>query len=250
MKYITDEKYFEINARTRGDLSKKNFGKWVSDFTLEEEWKDNNTEWANRDHEIAWEQRYKYESEVIVDIINQSDYKNILEIGCGPGKLSQMIQSKLDLDYHLIDKKFAKERFNKRNYKGKFFVKDLFNEFDTSELNKNYDMIIVNDFLEHVANPSDVVKSCWNLCNKDSILFVSVQNWRMGHNFIYRGLFDYDNFIHFMELHGFKSILVIDSPLITPDMPRLTSEITMPEELRRSWNWYFVFRPLSDQEIS
>ena len=58
------------------------------------------------------------------------------------------------------DKKWAKYQFEKRKLKGNFVVKDLMNEFDISDIDKDYDLIIANDFLEHIANPSDVL-SCY-----------------------------------------------------------------------------------------
>ena len=241
-----------ITVRSEGDMNKKNFGKSRKTFTLEDEWEDNGTEWADRDHEGGWEDRYRYETMMISNIISEPklNINTILEIGSGPGKLSNMIQSHLnkDVEYHLIDKKNAKIRFEKRKYKGKFFVKDLFNGFDISGLNEKYDMIITNDFLEHVANPSDIVNKCWNLTHDNSILFVSVPNWRMAHNFIYRGLFDFDNFKHFMHLHGFWVAMVMDSSLKTTKIDRLDSEQTLPDQLLDSWNWYFVFKRRPDDE--
>ncbi len=59
-----------------------------------------------------------------------------------------------NLEYHLIDGKGAKEVHEKRNYKGKFFVKDLEHNFDISGLDNDYDVIILDDFLEHIKNPS------------------------------------------------------------------------------------------------
>ena len=49
-----------------------------------------------------------------------------------------------------------------------------------------------------------------------------------------------------MELHGFKASMLIDSPIKTQSTPKLTSEISMPDEFINSWNWYFVFRPLPE----
>tara|TARA_Y100000593_G_scaffold53123_1_gene99520 strand:- start:146 stop:865 length:720 start_codon:yes stop_codon:yes gene_type:complete len=234
--------------RTKGDTNKKNFGKYRKQFTIEDEWKADGTEWANRDSENSWVERYKYESELVLKVIKENNCKTILELGSGPGKLSQLIQKDMELEYHLIDKPHAKKRFEKRNYKGIFFTKDLFNHFDTSALNDKYDLIIANDFLEHIANPSDLVSKCWDLCHKDSKFFVSVPNWRMEHNFIYKGLFDYDNFIHFMELHGFTAKTVVGSPLVTPYYKKLDSESALPDELLTSWNWYFNLTPRDENE--
>jgi hypothetical protein len=90
-----------------------------------------------------------------------------------------------------------------------------------------------------------MVKRIHALMDTTSTLFVSVPNWRMAHQFLYRGLFDYDNFIYFMHIHGFEMDSVYPSCLMTPDYPTTDTEETMPEELRRSWNWYFVMKKKS-----
>jgi hypothetical protein len=72
-------------------------------------------------------------------------------------------------------------------------------------------------------------------------MFVSVPNWRMGHTFSYRGLFDYDNFVYFMYTHGFVFTGVAGSPLKCPHSPKQSSEETMDDELITSWNWYMLF---------
>jgi hypothetical protein len=64
----------------------------------------------------------------------------------------------------------------------------------------------------------------------------------MGHDWIYRGLFDYDNFIYFMYTHGWEVTSVYPSVLITADYPKIQTELSMDESLRRSWNWYFTFK--------
>jgi len=203
-------------------------------------------EWSDTERlkESGWQNRYEYEASIITDAISGKTTTNILEIGSGPGVLSQLIQSKLPLpvNYHLIDKPFAKKYFEDNNLKGKFFVKDISIDMNPDGLLPNYDLIICNDCLEHLIAPSNIVKQVSHLMSDNSIFFVSVPNWRMGHQFLYRGMFDYDNFIYFMYIHGFEMNTVYPSCLQTPDYPKTDNEEEMPEELRRSWNWYFVMK--------
>lgn len=211
--------------------------------TLEvNEWED-----ASRLQESGWNSRYEYEAGVITDAAEGQKIETVLEIGSGPGVLSQMVQEKLPnpVDYHLVDKPFAEKYFAEKKFKGKFFVKDISIDLDTEGLNPSYDLVICNDTLEHLIAPSNVVKKVRALMHEKSLFFVSVPNWRMAHQFLYRGLWDYDNFIYFMYIHGFEMETVYPSILQTPDYPRLSSESEMPEELRRSWNWYFVMRKKS-----
>lgn len=205
-------------------------------------------EWAeadNRINEAGWGSRYQYEAELLASIIQENRPKTILEIGPGPGVLCELIQKlvKYDIEYHLVDKPFAKSAFEAAGRKGKFFIKDISNGLDTKELNSTYDMVICNDTLEHLFNPSQIVQTAYQMIPKNGIFFISVPNWRMGHQFVYRGVFDYDNFLFFMITHKFQPTSVYPSPLQTPDYPKLSSEDEMEEELRRSWNWYFTFVP-------
>jgi hypothetical protein len=66
----------------------------------------------------------------------------------------------------------------------------------------------------------------------------------MGHTFVYRGLFDYDNFIYFMYTHGFEISGIWDSPLKCSFSPKETSESEMDDRLITSWNWYMLFNKI------
>lgn len=205
---------------------------------------DNEWENATRLDEQGWDNRYAYEAAMLRDVIVDAQAKTVLEIGSGPGVLSQKIQQLLpyEVQYDLVDKPFAKKYFEEHKFKGRFFVKDISMDLDITGLRLSYDLIVINDTLEHLIAPSNVVKKMVTLMDHNSVLFVSVPNWRMAHQFLYRGLWDYDNFIYFMYIHGLEMESVYPSCLQTPDYPRISSESEMPEELRRSWNWYFTMK--------
>lgn len=213
----------------------------MKDFDTEHtnEWED-----AGRLQEEAWEDRYNYEATLVVEVIQQNPHiKNILEIGSGPGILSQKILEHYpDLNYHLVDKPFAKKYFVEHNFKGTFFVKDLSNGFDTEGLLEEYDLVITNDFLEHVYNPHAIIKTVHSITNRDSVWFISNPNWRMAHQYVYRGLFDFDNFVYLLYTHMFKLEGFYGSNLKTPYYPRISSESLLPEEHLTDWNHYLLFQ--------
>lgn len=206
------------------------------------EWEEGGS--LDRIKEQSWIDRYKYEASLITDVIQQNPHiRNVLEIGSGPGLLSQyVLELNQGLDYDLIDKPMAKKAFDNLGYKGNFFVKDLAESFDTSELKNEYDLVIMNDFLEHVTNPHLILKTIYNLTNEKSVLFISNPNWRMGHPFIYRGLFDFDNFVYMLYFHCFDLMGFYGSVLKTPFYPKLNSETLMPDENITDWNHYFIFK--------
>jgi 2-polyprenyl-3-methyl-5-hydroxy-6-metoxy-1,4-benzoquinol methylase len=236
---------FRIEKIPTGVEVEKIFNTDLFDTNDEGEW---NEESAKRLKEPAWEQRYEYESEILKSIINTSlnngfEIKSVLELGSGPGNLSQKILKNYpNLEYHLVDKPLAKTYFEDNNFKGKFFVKDLSMDFNTDGLLPKYDLVITNDFLEHVLNPSIIVQKIYDLTHKDSTYFISNPNWRMGHQFIYRGLFDYDNLIYFLYVHKFRPYGMVGSPLRTPTYPRISSESLLSDEDLTSWNHYIAFK--------
>lgn len=224
--------------RTSGDENFKNFGQRAIEIVSPMEWADEIEK--SRIDEQSWIHRYKYEAALIAETIKENNYKKILELGSGPGMLAQCIFELIpDLDYSFIDKDTSKAIFEKRKFKGnKFYVKDLMHSFDISDLDNDYDLIIANDFLEHIANPSHVMYQARNITKENASFFISVPNWRMNHEFIYRGLFDYDNFLYFCKIHGWEPEAVAGSPLQCSYSPKESSEQTLPDELITSWNWY------------
>jgi 2-polyprenyl-3-methyl-5-hydroxy-6-metoxy-1,4-benzoquinol methylase len=199
---------------------------------------------TNRLKEPGWEDRYNYEAALICNLIEENPHiTNVLELGSGPGVLSQKILEKHpNLNYHLVDKPFAKKYFDQNNFKGEFFVKDLSCDFDTSDLLDEYDLVITNDFLEHVLNPSLIVQNIYKLTNPNSIYFISNPNWRMAHQWVYRGLFDFDNFVYFLYTHKFKLEGFYGSQLKTPKYPKIDSETLLPDDHLTDWNHYMLFK--------
>jgi SAM-dependent methyltransferase len=202
-------------------------------------------EWQVKDHvdridQPSWIERYDHESKMLLDVCRSSSLKKALEFGSGPGVLGDLVISDYDISWTNIDKIGAKKEFEKRGYKGKFLIKNLHNYFDIEGMDRDYDLIVANDFLEHIANPSNILSNSYDITTEEAKIFVSVPNWRMGHTFIYRGIFDYDNFVYFMHTHGWSITEVRPSRLTTPFSEKLSSEESMPDELIQSWNWYFI----------
>lgn len=211
---------------------------------------DNIDEYWDSDYDLkdsaGWDQRYEHESKIISYIINTYGSKKILELGSGPGNLcTKIVSSNEELSYHLVDGESASRAHVRRQNKGKFFVKDLLDSFDTSALDTNYDLVIANDFFEHIRNPALIVSTVREkLTTKDSYFFVSSPNWRMKHEFYYPGLFDYDNLIKFFYQERYKAILQFPSWSQNVMIPkgRLGSESTIPEQHLMDWNYYILFK--------
>jgi 2-polyprenyl-3-methyl-5-hydroxy-6-metoxy-1,4-benzoquinol methylase len=215
---------------------------------------DINSEWIKEDDtaektrditDPGFYARYDSEAELITHIMDQhGDVKSVLELGSGPGFLAQKIMERKEIKrYDLVDGEGAAKVHAKRGYKGNFIVKNMMDSYSLDGMQGfPYDFIIINDFLEHVRNPSHILNRMYYLSDEKTKLFISVPNWRMGHTFFYPGLFDYDNFIKFVEIHKFKTEDVYGSGKRINMYPnRLDSETQLPDALIHSWNWYFIF---------
>ena len=201
-----------------------------------------------RVYEQSWDERYNFESNITNNIITTYNYNKILELGSGPGILcNKLLKINPKLEYHLVDIEAANQVNIKDSIGGTFHVQDLNNDLDTSALPKDIDLFIANDFLEHIQSPANILLKAKSILKPNGRALISVPNWRMGHAWIYRGLFDWDNFIHFMWQHGFIIESYQDSPLKTPYMPKLQSESTMPDEMIQSWNFYMLFKRNDNQ---
>jgi 2-polyprenyl-3-methyl-5-hydroxy-6-metoxy-1,4-benzoquinol methylase len=239
--------------RTRNEPTVTFYQNKQSDHQFE-----NNNEWVDEQANLgldsntecrididSWQHRYEYENRILSPIIQANNFTKIIELGSGPGALGQKIIENTGVeDYTFIDQPGAAAIHKNRKFKGNFKVIDLMNSFDTSELDKDYDFLITNDFLEHIYNPSIVVQNCYKIIKPKGKMFVSVPNWRMGHTFIYRGLFDFDNFAYFMLTHGFDLIKIFDSPIKCQYSPKISSESEMDDRLITSWNWYMLFEKI------
>ena len=50
-----------------------------------------------------------------------------------------------------------------------------------------------------------------------------------------------------MWVHGFSPVMLKGSDLQTPPHPKNSNETTLPDKLLTSWNWYFVFRKITEE---
>ena len=212
---------------------------------------DIDTYWDN-DYDLedpnGWETRYTHEANVILTVCKENAPINtILDIGSGPGRLGDLVLGvNSELIYDRVDGESAKRASLRRGYRGRnFYTQNLFDSFDVSEIEDKYDLIVMNDFLEHIRNPSLIMQRCReNLSKPRGLVFISIPNWRMKHHFFYPGLFDYDNFIKFMIFEGFSIHCQFPSwrdhvPIRVPKLVNV--ETSMNDESVFDWNWYILF---------
>jgi 2-polyprenyl-3-methyl-5-hydroxy-6-metoxy-1,4-benzoquinol methylase len=196
----------------------------------------------------GWENRHTYEAEILSHIVKELGIKKALELGSGPGNLATKIIDKTNIDYTMIDGDSALRAYHRRGNKGRLIVRDLFDSFDISGLDNDYDLVIANDFLEHIRNPSLILEQVRaRLTTDNSWFFLSSPNWRMKHLFFYPGLFDFDNLLKFMAQEGYVLENMFNSwqNHVMVRAPRLSSETTVPEGHVFDWNYYLLFKKVA-----
>ncbi len=196
----------------------------------------------------GWEGRHKYEAGMLSEVIKKLNITKVLELGSGPGNLATKIIDSTSVSYTMIDGESALRAHTRRGNKGNLLVQDLFDSFDTTGLDKDYDLVIANDFLEHIRNPSLILERVRDdLTASKSWFFLSSPNWRMKHLFFYPGLFDFDNLIKFFNQEGYELKHLFDSwsHHVPVRAPRLSSESAVPEGHLYDWNYYLLFQKKS-----
>ena len=194
----------------------------------------------------GWEHRIGYESVIIQHILNTYNLSKVLELGSGTGTLgNKVLTASPSITYHMVDGDSAKKAHARRHYKGDIIVKDLLDSFDVTGLEDDYDLVIANDFLEHIRNPSlilDTVKT--SLTKENSYFFASSPSWRMKHHFYYPGLFDFDNFLKFFWQEGYEIIGQYPSwsTNVHIKSPKLDSERVLQDQHKFDWNYYILFK--------
>ena len=141
---------------------------------------------------------------VLNKILKTSKSHSILDYGSGAGLLKEISES-LNLNY------FAYEPSKDRNeIKGNKKVFTNFNEL--SNTNIKFDIVYMNQVLEHVKNPLSVMKSIKNLCHSETVVYISTPNFyrsKEKSNFFscwpYDQAFRHHTIAPFQHLHCFNT---------------------------------------------
>ena len=102
--------------------------------------------------------------------------KKLIDIGCGEGFFMKEAMNK-GLSVQGID--FSSQGVLKNNpdLMGKVTQGDIFSIMDKMHSENNlFDVVILNNILEHVIDPLDLLKKSHNLMNKNGIILITVPN--------------------------------------------------------------------------
>lgn len=130
-----------------------------------------------KNHQKTWDNYHKFANqrgELVAQIISQfTEIKNkqILDSGCGDGGTALKL-AQLDTKVTAIDiRSDLAEKF--KNTKIKFYCGSI---DDISFENKKFDIVILQDVLEHVPDPEATIKKIRTLLSKTGIIYISTPN--------------------------------------------------------------------------
>lgn len=115
-------------------------------------------------------------SKKIYDIVKDIKNKNILDVGCGEGYVSRFF---LDLGYNI--KALDYSDYGVKNHNPsveKYFIKgDVFKNLDNIiKKDENYGIIILNNVIEHVLNPKNILDKIHKILDNNGILVITAPN--------------------------------------------------------------------------
>jgi len=102
--------------------------------------------------------RRKYTKRLLVELIKNGSYRNILDIGSGVQNWSHLFSK--DTNYHTVDL---------RSDVGASHIGDFF----TIHFDQKYDLIIATELVEHLPNTSEFFKRSGDLLAENGVLLIS-----------------------------------------------------------------------------
>jgi SAM-dependent methyltransferase len=100
--------------------------------------------------------------------------KSLLEVGTGQGNFKKFLDNYVEEYYSIDIDKNVVERARKRDPKGNYFQADITNFEQIKKLNRDFDLIILLNVLEHIKDDLGALKNLLKILEKDGYLFVFV----------------------------------------------------------------------------
>ena len=187
--------------------------------------------------------------EVIFDEFENLKDKNILEIGCGPGRFTQYLS-----DYaKLLVVNDMSEAIYHNNYLSRDNVIPIKSDFlNLKKLNFQFDIVICRGVLQHTPDPYFSIEGLYNLCKKDGIIYFDIYRKPkikiLNPKYIWRKVFkifsSYENLNLFLSKHIDKFLKI----------RRFLNKI-FNKNLNYFWDYFFPIYdykdilPLNDKQL-
>jgi len=115
----------------------------------------------------SWNQtRLTVDRKIAIDILNQYNYESILDIGCGKGFFSHLLQKE---NNHVLGIDISKEAIRKAKIS---YPTVKFQVYDTKDIEKlgqfferKFELTVLWEVLSYMTNWKDVIKACGKISN-------------------------------------------------------------------------------------
>ena len=183
---------------------------------------------GNTFHEKGTDNRHSNltnERKSFIELNLTDNHIKIIDIGCGQGQLLQSLRN-IYLIKHGLDPS-QKEFYDKENqinyFRGYFEDKNL--------IENDYDVVLCISSLEHYYNPSDAMKTFYNMLRNHGLLFLEIPNSLHPVSQI-SDFYSFEHLSHFtpytisklLELNNFE-IIKVDSNVSIPNIRLLAKKV-------------------------
>lgn len=111
------------------------------------------------------------------------NFSNVLEIGCGQGEFGRLVKMNHNIKYTGVESD-PHSALIAEQYLDLVLSGDVFVQFHNLP-DHNYDLIICNDVIEHIAIPDILLQNLKNKMKPDSRLVCSIPNFRVLNNLVH-----------------------------------------------------------------
>lgn len=141
---------------------------------------ENNEQEITRQNKCSWARSIDYNTynEVlgnyqVLSCLENSHGKNALDLACGDGLLTSMFSNKFERIVAVDASKAQLLKAKSRELSNVVFIESLIEDLNLTE---KFDTIFMLNILEHVINPTDILKKVTDFLKDDGILIIHVPN--------------------------------------------------------------------------
>lgn len=158
-----------------------------------------------------------------VQLAKVKDYKkyikpdaSIIEVGAGSGILIESLKRFGLPTWKLTANEFEMKRLQRLQGKGIHFA---IGNFETIAFTEKYDVIIMNQLIEHLYDPDAMLKRCKSLLNKDGLLIIETPNYLALDHTLFKNkywggyhiprhfnIYNYQTIKQHLQKHGFSIV--------------------------------------------
>jgi 2-polyprenyl-3-methyl-5-hydroxy-6-metoxy-1,4-benzoquinol methylase len=126
----------------------------------------------------------KYRKKLLLELLEKTTPKRLLEIGCGWDTIGNSWQGYTHLTIIEPGSQFANKALLDTANQGNVSVIEAFLEEAGSQLNGQFDLILLSSLLHEVEDPSAILKCVKAVCGPETLVHINVPNAKSMHRLL------------------------------------------------------------------